>query len=106
VNILVQLGLAFAIGLSAVAGAQYWTLWSASRAVANSPALPPAVKPAYRFEQHKMVGPVIPKMAPIDTRIGQRAMASAINRQISLSIRAGQNVPQPKIYYVPGMRRY
>jgi hypothetical protein len=106
VNILAQLGLAFAIGLSAVAGAQYWTLWSATRAVNNPGAVTPAAKPAYSFDQHKMVGPVIPKMAPIDTRIGQRAMASAINRQINLSIRAGQNVPQPKIHYVPGMRRY
>jgi hypothetical protein len=98
--------LAFGVGLGAVAGAQSFGLWSMTqylRAPAASRAFP-EMKPAYSFDQTKLGTPILPKMPPIDTSIGQRAAAGALNRQIDLNIRAGNSVPRPQTY--PGMRRF
>jgi hypothetical protein len=98
--------LAFGVGLGAMAGAQsfgHLSITQYLRTPAASRAFPDK-NPAYSFDQSKLGTPILPKMPPIDTSIGQRAAAGALNRQIDLTIRAGNSVPGPKTY--PGMRRF
>ena len=93
---LVTAAAALAVGVGAMAGVrrsadlvkQYLMSDAAKRPVM------PVMKPAYTFDASKM-GSVIPKMPPIDTKAGERAALSAINRQIDLQIRAGNAVPGP-----------
>jgi hypothetical protein len=103
-NIVVTAAAAFAVGLGALAGVQALGLISVKQYLMSDAArrpVMPEMKPAYKFDTGK-IGSVIPKMPPIDTKAGERAALSAINRQIDLNIRAGNNIPVPKKY--PGMR--
>ena len=54
------------------------------------------------FDASKIDG-LLYKPPPIDTKFAQRGANGAVNRQIDLAIRAGQNVPRPVT--VPGMPR-
>lgn len=103
-NIVVMAAAALAVGAGAVAGAQALGFVSVKQYLTSDAArrpVMPEMKPAYNLDTRRM-GSVIPKMPPIDTKAGERAALSAINRQIDLHIRAGNNIPMPKTY--PGMR--
>ena len=85
---------------------QYAGLWSITRYIRSEAAnvTIPQTRPAYSFDQTRFDGKLITKMPPIDASLVQKGINGAINQQINQAVRAGQNVPQPKVY--PGMRRF
>jgi len=96
-NIVVTAAAAFAVGAGALIGAQAIGFASVKQYLTSEAArrpVMPEMKPAYNLDTRN-IGSVIPKMPPIDTKAGERAALSAINRQIDLQIRAGNAVPGP-----------
>ena len=96
-NIVLMAAAALAVGAGAVAGVQALGLVSVKQYLNSEAArrpVMPEMKPAYTWDTSK-IGSVIPKTPPIDTKAGERAALSAINRQIDLQIRAGNAVPGP-----------
>jgi hypothetical protein len=106
-NQLVKVVLAFCVGAGALAGIQHayvgWVVDHVRSETARTNAFP-EMKPAYSFDQSKIVN-VVPKFPKIDTRAGERAGVMAAQRQIDMQVRAAQNaVPVPRSF--PGVPRY
>ena len=108
-DIVVKAVVALCVGFCLMAGLQMYGLFSIKQYLMSdaakrsaSTALP-VMKPAFNLDTSKM-GSVIPKMPPIDTKAGERAALNSINRQIDLTIRAGNAVPGPSFRHMHGMR--
>jgi hypothetical protein len=105
-SIVVNAIVAFCIGAAAVVGLQAVGLSWVKQQLHSDAARAglPQTKPAVSFDQRKLAGPILPKMAPIDTRAGEAAGVMAAQRRIDLQIRAAQSaVPVPRT--VAGMPR-
>jgi hypothetical protein len=107
-SIILKAMVAFGIGAAAIAGLQLIGLsWikqqlGSDAARAGLPATKPVVAAA---DLRKMTTPIIPKMAPIDTRAGEAAGVMAASRRVDLQVRAAQSaVPKPRTF--PGVPRY
>jgi hypothetical protein len=106
-NQLVKAVLAFCVGAGALASIQHayvgWVVDQVRSDAGRVSALP-EMKPAYSFDQSKIVD-VVPKFPKIDTRAGERAGVMAAQRQIDMQVRAAQSaVPVPRSF--PGVPRY
>ena len=97
-NQLGQMVFAFAVGVGALAGIQHaYVSWVADylRSDAARVSALPEMKPAYSFDQSKVV--VLPTFPKIDTRAGERLGVLSAQRQIDMQVRAAQNaVPLPR----------
>src|SRR5712692_3427075 len=105
-SLIVKAVVALCIGAAAVAGLQSVGLSWIKQHLRSDAARAglPEMKPAVSFYQRKLASPIIPKMAPIDTRAAEAAGVMAASRRIDLQIRAAQSaVPPPRSF--PGVPR-
>jgi hypothetical protein len=99
-GLIVKAVVAFCIGAAAIAGVQALGLSWIKQQLRSDAARAglPEMKPV-SFDQRKLTAPLLPKMAPIDTRAGEAAGVMAASRRIDLQIRATQSaVPQPRSF--------
>src|SRR6266540_1768245 len=106
-GIIVKAVVAFCIGAAAIAGVQTIGLSWIKQQLRSDTARAglPDMKAAVSFDQRKLATPILPKMAPIDTRAAEAAGVMAASRRIDQQIRGAQSaVPPPRTF--PGMPRH
>jgi hypothetical protein len=104
-TVLVQIFVAFCIGVGALWGAQtLWLAWIMPPLLSQVASVPKPVVTNPKFDNldmRKFHDALYPKFDV--SGAGQRGATAAANRQIDLAIRAGNMVPRPPSY--PGFPR-